>query len=149
VTGRGVEYLTVLNWAVGRMQDDTVAAAAGVTPTVWAGRVHADLAPTDTAYPLAVVSVGDPLAIGGTGTTDWFALCSLTVRLTTTGTSYQPLVAPWRAAFELLAGNHETDVAATGGQVYTARRTTGLAYAETARGLDFRHYGAVFDVYAG
>lgn len=144
---RGDESVQALEWAYGVLTStQAVADALQVPLSALPEHVWQDPAPPEAVEPLVVLSASDALDTNGLGPAPRIkAAVPLLVRVVVRGTSYQPAVPVVQAIYARMHAARSEPVAG-GGTMLTCQRVSGVAYPETASGVQYRHLGHQFQV---
>lgn len=139
--------VAIQEWVATALQTQEVADALGVPVSGVLARVWDSTPPNDASLPYVDVVVAGPRDLGGVGLTEVMATAEVTVKAVGRTEAYEPLQPLARAIHHALHGCTNVPVSG-GGLVLSSRRLRSVAYPEQAQGIEYRHLGGTYEVYA-
>lgn len=134
-----MEIPRIDQWLYERLSGDaTLAGMVG-------GRIYSYLAPQDTAFPFVLFNYQTGEDIWGVGPARFLVSALYQIKVVSTGPSFLPLKAIADRLDTLLQG---TSGAVANGTVYSCMRERALAYVEVSDGVQYRHLGGLWRIYA-
>lgn len=140
--------VAIQEWIVGALlASQELADALGETPTTLGARLWDSTPPTDAVLPYVDIRVTEPMDVGAVGLVEVMVRAEATVKVVGEAESYEPINPVAIALHHALQGQKSVPLNG-GGVMLSSRRLRSVAYPEQTNGIEYRHLGGTYEVFA-
>lgn len=140
--------VAIQEWVVTALtSSQELADALGVELDQVAQRLWDAPPPPDADLPYVDIVVAEPRDIGGVGMAEVMARAEVTVKTVGRAESYEP-IGPVAVAIHHALQGRTAQLLSGDGEMLSSRRLRAVSYPEQSKGIEYRHLGGTYEVYA-